>query len=69
MICAILGEEESELSPTFADGKDIPVWAEEAVCTLNVLGVMNATGGYISPTSSLTREDAALMLQAMMRLQ
>ena len=69
MICAILGEEESEVAPTFADGKDIPVWAEEAVCTLNVLGVMNATGGYISPTSSLTREDAALMLQAMMRLQ
>ncbi len=69
MICAILGEEESEVAPTFADGEDIPVWAEEAVCTLNVLGVMNAKDGYISPTSSLTREDAALILQAVMRLR
>ncbi len=69
MICAILGEEESEVTPTFADEKDIPVWAEEAVCTLNVLGVMNAIDGYISPKSLLTREQAALMLQAITRLK
>ena len=69
MICAILGEESSGVVPTFADGAEIPVWAKESVYTLNILGVMDATDGYISPTSSLTREEAALMLQAVMRLQ
>jgi hypothetical protein len=69
MICAILGEESSGVVPTFADGAEIPVWAKESVYTLNILGVMDATDGYISPTSSLTREEAALILQAVMRLQ
>ena len=69
MICAILGEESRDVVPTFADGADIPVWAQEAIYTLNVLGVMDATDGYISPTSALTREQAALILQAVMRLQ
>ena len=69
MICAILGEESQGVVPTFADGAQIPVWAQEAIYTLNILGVMNATDGYISPTSSLTREQAALILQAIMRLQ
>ena len=69
MICAILGKESSSVVPTFADGAEIPVWAEDAICTLNVLGVMDANDGYISPTSLLTREQAALILQAVMRLQ
>ena len=69
MICAILGEKSSDVVPTFADGAEIPVWAQEAVYTLNVLGVMDATDGYISPTSALTREQAALILQAVMRLK
>lgn len=69
MICAILGEESRDVIPTFADGAEIPVWAQESIYTLNVLGVMNATDGYISPTSELTREEAALILQAVMRLQ
>lgn len=69
MICAILGEESRDVVPTFADGADIPVWAQESIYTLNVLGVMDATDGYISPTSALTREQAALILQAVMRLQ
>ena len=69
MICAILGEESSGVIPTFADGAEIPVWAQEAIYTLNILGVMNATDGYISPTSSLTREQAALVLQAVTKLK
>ena len=69
MITAILGEEKSDVVPTFADGAEIPVWAQEAICTLNVLGVMDATDGYISPTSSLTREQAALILEAITRLK
>ena len=69
MICAILGEENQGVIPTFADGAEIPVWAQEAIYTLNVLGVMDATDGYISPTSSLSREQAALILQAVMRLK
>ena len=69
MICAILGEESGDVVPTFADGEEIPVWAKDSICTLNILGVMNATDGYISPTAALTREEAALILQAIMRLQ
>ena len=69
MICAILGEESSGVIPTFADGAEIPVWAQESIYTLNMLGVMDATDGYISPTSSLTREQTALMLQAVTRLK
>lgn len=69
MICAILGEESRDIVPTFADGAEIPVWAKESIYTLNILGVMDATNGYISPTSALTREEAALILQAVMRLQ
>ena len=68
MICAILEEESSGVVPTFADGADIPVWAKEAIYTLNTLGIMDATEGFISPTSTLTREQAALVLEAVMRL-
>lgn len=69
MISAILGEESSDVIPTFADGGEIPVWAKDAMCTLNILGVMDATDGYISPTSTLTREQTALILAAVMRLK
>ena len=69
MICAILGEESSGVIPTFADDAEIPVWAEESIYTLNVLGVMDATDGYISPASLLTREQAALVLQAVTKLK
>ena len=68
MICAILEEESSDVVPTFADGEEIPVWAKESVYTLNILGVMEATDGYISPTSALTRGEAALALQAIAKL-
>ena len=69
MICAILGEKSSGVIPTFADDAEIPVWAEESIYTLNVLGVMDATDGYISPASLLTREQAALVLQAVTKLK
>ena len=69
MICAILGEKSSGVIPTFADVSEIPVWAQEAIYTLNVLGVMNAQEGYISPMSMLTREQAALILEAVTKLK
>ena len=69
MICAIIEEESSDVIPTFADGAEIPVWAKESIYTLNVLGVMDATDGYISPTSALTREEAAIALQAVAKLK
>ena len=69
MLCAILEGESSDVVPTFADGAEIPVWAKESIYTLNVLGVMDATDGYISPTSALTREQAALALQAISKLK
>ncbi len=69
MISAIIGQKSSGVVPTFADGAEIPVWAQEAIYTLNVLGVMDANDGYISPTSALTREQAALILEALTKLK
>ena len=69
MICSILGEDGINVVPTFADDAEIPVWAQESIYTLNTLGIMDATNGYISPTSLLTREQTALMLQAVIRLK
>ena len=52
--------------PTFNDGAEIPAWASPAVYSLNSIGVMSASGGNISPLSSLTRGDAAQMLANVM---
>ncbi len=69
LLCAVLEVDSGSVIPTFADQSEIPVWAQEAIYTLNALGVMDADNGYISPTSPLTREQTALMLQAITRLK
>jgi len=52
----------------FADHEDIPAWAEESVLTLKQAGVISVGGGYFYPERELTRENAALMLEAVIRL-
>lgn len=58
----------AELTPAFADASDIPVWASEAISTLSSLGVIEASGGHISPNTELTRGQTAMMLSALGRL-
>jgi len=52
----------------FADHIDIPVWAESSIRTLNYIGVMADTNGYIYPEKALDRASCAIMLDAVMKL-
>lgn len=62
----IIGLSDVPVTPTFADGEKIPVWAGEAIYSLNAVGILSDEGGYISPTSALTREQTAQILAAVM---
>ena len=52
----------------FADKGDVPVWAEESMLTLKQVGIISANSGYLYPQSELTREGAASLLGAVLRL-
>ena len=56
------------ITTVFADHLDIPAWAEDAILTLNYVGVWQSTNGYVYPQSDMTRADAALVLSAVMAL-
>ena len=67
ILANMLGLEEASVTPTFADGSEIPAWASEAIYSLNTAGIMTTSDGYISATSKLTREQTAQMLAAVMQ--
>ena len=50
----------------FADHSEIPVWAADAMYSLNAVGIMTSANGYIAPDASVTRAEAAQMLKAVM---
>ena len=50
----------------FADHSMIPVWAADAMYSLNAVGIMTSANGYIAPDASVTRAEAAQMLKAVM---
>ncbi len=56
--------EEVAVTPTFADHSEIPTWASEAIYSLSSAGILCGDEGYISPTSTLTRAQAAQILAA-----
>lgn len=64
MLSNIVGLCDVAVTPTFADGGDIPAWAVEAIYSLNAAGIMNGQEGYIVPAASLTRAQSAQMLAA-----
>ena len=66
MLDHIIGLSDVAVTPTFADTSEIPVWAKDAIYSLNSVGIMNPSGGYISPTEKLTRAQSARMLAAAM---
>ncbi len=63
----IVGLCEVPVTPTFADTSEIPVWAREAIFSLNAAGIMDGNAGYISPTSPITRAQTATLLAAAMQ--
>ena len=52
----------------FADEEDIPAWAEESMLTLKQVGVIKGNSGYLYPDKELTRDNAASLLAAMIKL-
>lgn len=66
MLSNIVGLCDVAVTPTFADTSEIPVWATEAIYSLNAAGIMTGQGGYISPVAKLTRAQTAQMLAAAM---
>ncbi len=66
MLSNIIGLCDVAVTPTFSDNSEIPVWAKEAIYSLNAAGILNSSGGYIAPTSTLTRAQTAQILAAAM---
>ena len=50
----------------FADHSAIPVWAADAMYSLNAAGIMTSTDGYITPDTAVSRAQTAQMLKAVM---
>lgn len=65
MLSNILDAATPTVKPMFEDSSDIPAWASSSVYAMNHMGIMTATGGNISSTSTLTRGDAAQLLSAL----
>lgn len=51
----------------FKDHSEIPSWAESAITTLNCIGIIDVDSGYVYPNNEVTRGDAAMILEAVMR--
>ena len=62
----IVGLCDVPVTPTFTDTSEIPVWAREAIYSLATAGILSSDGGYIAPTSKLTRAQTAQLLAATM---
>ena len=62
----IVGLSEVAVTPTFADTSEIPVWAKDAIYSLNSVGIMQSNRGYMTPTAKVTRAETAQMLAAAM---
>ena len=65
----MLGLEDAVVVPTFADHSEIPVWAADAIFSLNAVGILTTDSDYITPTAELTREQTAQILAAVMMYQ
>lgn len=62
----ILGSVESDDALVFADIDSVPVWARDSINDMYSIGVFSYTDGYINPSSTVTRKDAAVYLYNMM---
>ena len=62
MLATMLDAATPTITPVFEDSSDIPVWAQASVYSLSYMGILESSGGNISPTASVTRGDAAEIL-------
>ena len=69
MLEKLLGLEDAAVIPTFADHSEIPVWAADAIYSLNAAGILVPTDGCISAGSTVNREQTAQILAAVMEYQ
>ena len=54
------------LSLLLAIAMGVPVWAADAIFSLNAVGILTSTNGCIDPGSEMTRGQTAQILAAMM---
>ena len=66
MLENLLDLEAAPALAVFADHSEIPVWAADAMYSLNAVGIMTSTDGYIAPDSAVTRGQTAQLLKAVM---
>ncbi len=66
MLGNIVGLSTVAVTPAFSDDAQIPVWAADAIYSLNAVGILTAQGDAISPVSELTREQGARLLAKVM---
>lgn len=66
MLGNIVGLSTVAVTPAFSDDAQIPVWAADAIYSLNAAGILTARGDAISPVSELTREQGARLLAKVM---
>ena len=57
------------VTPSFSDSGDIPAWAAPSVYSLTSAGGITSDGGKISPLSSITRGDTAVILTNLLFLK
>lgn len=62
IVSKLINAEVPTVKPIFPDRNDIPTWAQDAIYTLNNLGILVSVDGTISPNSSITRAQVANML-------
>ncbi len=60
---------DTAIKTVFSDHLDIPVWAEDAILTLNYVGVYHSGNGYVYPQSEMTKADAAMILSRIMSVK
>lgn len=66
IVSKLVNAELPAVKPIFPDRNDIPVWAQDAVYTLNNLGILQSVDGMVAPNSSITRSQVAGMLYSLM---
>ncbi len=65
----IIGIDEPDTYPVFADGDSVPVYARGSLYALSANGIFHGNGeGFISPNSSLSRGEAAQILLNVLKL-
>ena len=62
----LLEPEEKPTLSVFEDHSSIPVWAADAIYTLNAAGILTSWDGCIDPASAVSRAQTAEMLAAVM---